>query len=121
LIASKERKKRECTYRKGMNLDETLDDTEAQATKRKKSTTMAKRCEYCGGRGHLTQRSTKCKAKESTIIRYLKYDGSLLSESNLLVGAFIKPELLDAAYDSDNELPPPFFDEDDTVMMSTMV
>jgi hypothetical protein len=70
LIASKERKKREGTYRKGMNLDETLDNTEAQGNKIKKSTTMAKYCKYCGGRGHLTQRSAKCTAKESTIIRY---------------------------------------------------
>jgi hypothetical protein len=129
LIAKKELARREGTYRRGMNLDETGDEP---AAKRGKAATAAKYCEFCGIKGHATKRSTKCTAKESLIKRFNKQDGSLLNTPGNTLGAELEPELLNAAaqlarddcdnmdsmpfdadYDSQEEEQAPFFDEED--------
>jgi hypothetical protein len=132
LVAKKEQHRREGTYRKGMNLDEVVDSTDNPIAKVARKT-AAKYCEFCGAKGHLTKRSAKCTARESVVIRFNKEDGSVLANSNLPVGAMIEPGNLDAAanlarddcdnmdslpfdadYDSELDVPPPFFDEEDS-------
>jgi hypothetical protein len=90
-----------------------------------------KYCEFCGIKGHVTKRSGKCTAKDSLIKRFNKEDGSLLTLGPPL-GVLVEPEHLNAAanlsrhdcshmdllpfdanYDSQEEQPAPFFDEDD--------
>jgi hypothetical protein len=83
LIAKIERRKREGTYRKGMNLDDPEEEELVamdRPQKKKTNSSAAKYCEYCGVKGHVTQRSSKCKTKESTVKKYRQKDGSLLTE-----------------------------------------
>jgi hypothetical protein len=88
-IAKKEFHKRQGTYWKGMNLDDTMDDE--PAAKR-----AAKFCEYCGKSSHLTKRSKKCTAQESSVKRFNKENGTLLLQANLPIGAALEPAVLDA-------------------------
>jgi hypothetical protein len=132
LIAKKELHKREGTYRRGMNLDDPEDETgkPPAAAKRAKTNNTGKYCEFCGTKGHVSKRSAKCTAKESVVKRFNKEDGLLLAA--MPPGAALEPELLNAAallarddcdnmdslpfdanYDSKEEQPAPFFDEDD--------
>jgi hypothetical protein len=63
-----------------MNLDDPFVDLlDAAKPPAKASNTTAKFCEYCGSKGHLTQRSAKCTAKELVEKKFRKEDGALLS------------------------------------------
>jgi hypothetical protein len=77
LVAKMERRKRLGTYRRGMNLDDPEEEVPEPA--RKKAAAVAKFCEYCGIKGHVTRRSTKCEAREATAKKF-RTDGSLLSD-----------------------------------------
>jgi hypothetical protein len=140
LIAKMELRKREGTYRRGMNLDDPLEEADEAnkmvlPAKRAKSTSSARYCEWCGSKGHITKRSIKCTAKASLVKLFNKEDGSLLSSSNsnLPLGAALEPAVLNEAanlaaedcdnmdslpfdhhYDSEEERPAPFFDEEDS-------
>jgi hypothetical protein len=75
LQAKKELHKREGTYRRGMNLDDTVEDTaqantEAAKANNNKANRMAKYCEFCGKKDHLTKRSKKCTAQQSVVKRF---------------------------------------------------
>jgi hypothetical protein len=80
-IAKMELHKRLGTYRRGMNLDDPIDDEVAKQSSRKKQKTF---CEHCGSSDHATKRSKKCTAQQSAK-RYSKYDGTLLSATTLPV------------------------------------
>jgi hypothetical protein len=99
-VAKMEKHKRQGTYRRGMNLDDPVDETDLPASTRNNATrlTLAKYCEYCGIKGHLTKRSAKCTAKESVVKRFRKEDGALLSDNPppLPVGAVMLPATLTA-------------------------
>jgi hypothetical protein len=86
--AKKEFHQRQGTYRKGMNLDdpygECFNGNDEEATTRpakraKVAGPMAKFCEYCGNKGHLTKRSKKCSEHGTTgPPAFSKWDGMLL-------------------------------------------
>jgi hypothetical protein len=114
-IAKMELHKRQGTYRRGMNLDGPVEDATAgpPPTKVKPSGASAgKFCEYCGKKGHVTTRSNKCAAKESTTKKFRKEDGSLLSHDPTPIGEACLAQddcdamdamPFDAAYDSDDD------------------
>jgi hypothetical protein len=82
--------KREGTYRKGMNVDDPYgevpvdgndeaEDTRKPAAKKRTTNRIAsKYCEFCGKRGHATQKSKLCTALPGSRKKYRKDDGSLL-------------------------------------------
>jgi hypothetical protein len=76
--------KRMGTYRRGMNLDDPMDDaddgTNKQAAAKKKQRKIVEFCEYCGLSNHLTRRSKKCIAPPQSGKKYRKTDGTLLTE-----------------------------------------
>jgi hypothetical protein len=131
LIAKKELHKRMGTYRRGMNLDEP-EDPVAPAAKRTKTPTgpAAKFCVYCGRKDHLTRRSKKCTAQSSNVKRFNRMDGSLVStnstdpatielQQQIETATLAREDCermdslpFDAEYDSEQDLPVPFFDED---------
>jgi hypothetical protein len=78
LQAKVELRKREGTYRRGMNLDEVV-ETE-HPNKKSKRVSAAKYCEYCGSKDHLTRRAKNCTAKTSTMKAFNKVDGTRLQE-----------------------------------------
>jgi hypothetical protein len=146
-IAKMERLKRTGTYRRGMNLDEQLEDlldAAAEKPKAKKYKPSGKFCEYCGVKGHLTKRSQECTAKESVVKMFRKDDGALLSDNPppLPLGAAAEPTALtaeallaredcdlmdslpfDAEYESDNDLAARMledFDSDDEEISAYM-
>jgi hypothetical protein len=76
-----------------------LDDPEEEPAPKKKAATRTKGsgasgeyCEYCGIKGHVTQRGAKCQAKESTVKKYCIEDGSLLSGPPTVAAAHPDPE-----------------------------
>jgi hypothetical protein len=78
-VAKMELRKRLGTYRRGMNLDGPVEDEEPPA-KKLRASTASQYCEYCGKKGHVTRRSNACDAKHSTVKRFRKFDGSLLTD-----------------------------------------
>jgi hypothetical protein len=94
LIAKKERHQRAGTYRKGMNLDDPIDEevaaANAAARELKKKRKAENHCEYCGQNGHATRRSKKCSAKTESVKKYRR-DGTLLADPPLPIEAISKP------------------------------
>jgi hypothetical protein len=79
----KEKRKREGTYRTGMNLDDP-DDDEAPASgpaKKARATTAKEgiHCQFCGRDDHVRRNSKKCTAPVNSVKMY-RQDGSLLTE-----------------------------------------
>jgi hypothetical protein len=95
LIAKTEQRKRQGTYRKGLNLDDPEEEPAPKkkvATRTKGSGASGKYCEYCGIKGHVTRHGAKCLAKESTVKKYRMEDGSLLSGPPTVAVAHPDPE-----------------------------
>lgn len=132
-IAKKEKHRREGTYHCGMNLDDPFGDGDGGDAQKKPPTKRAKFfCEYCGKLGHQTKRSKNCTAAANSVVkRFHKEDGSLLQASTAPVGAAADAAALtaaailarqdcdrmdsmpfDADYESEDDVRPPFFDED---------
>jgi hypothetical protein len=78
-LARIERRKREGTYRRGMNLDDPDDDGGGKPPAAKRSKRSNVFCEYCGASDHATRRSLKCTQRESSVKNYRRADGTLLS------------------------------------------
>jgi hypothetical protein len=78
--AKLERHKRQGTYRKGMNLDDPIedvgnkedngDDDAGRKLAAKKQKKLTGYCEYCGQKGHLQKRSKKCQAGIDSCKKY---------------------------------------------------
>jgi hypothetical protein len=86
-IAKTEYMRREGTYRKGMNMDDPFgelmaaeeDNRKAAAKGNKRTyTATSKFCEYCGKKGHATNKHKKCTATLQCPKKYKRDDGSLL-------------------------------------------
>jgi hypothetical protein len=88
-VAKIEIHKRQGIYRKGMNVDDPygeilhpVDDGANMAkppTKNKRTTTASQHCQFCGKKGHVTNRSKKCIHHSSVDAQVShKRDGSLL-------------------------------------------
>jgi hypothetical protein len=97
--AKMELHKRQGTYRRGMNLDDPIGDAVEEGPTNKKSS-RGKYCEYCGAKGHLTQRSGKCTAKGSTV---KKFDAStgLPTVGQAANGSTVDAEDVEALRDCD--------------------
>jgi hypothetical protein len=115
------------TYRKGMNLDDPFDENDPVVVAHKKKVAAAKakkerHCEFCGLQGHSTTRAKKCMATAGDPKKY-RVDGSLLSEvspevqkdqdANALLDCDLMDSMpFDAQYESEQDEPTPFFDEE---------
>jgi hypothetical protein len=78
IIAKTELRKREGTYRSGMNLDDPSEVVPEDATRKPKKKPVF--CEWCGVRGHTTKRAKNCTAVADANKKYRKRNGSLLTE-----------------------------------------
>jgi hypothetical protein len=79
IIAKTEWRKREGTYRSGMNLDDPAEVVPEDASRKPPKKPVF--CEWCGARGHTTKRAKNCTAsKEQSCRKYRKRNGSLLTE-----------------------------------------
>jgi hypothetical protein len=80
VIAKTELRKREGTYRSGMNLDDPTEVVPEDATRKPKKKAVF--CEWCGTRGHTTKRSKNCTASKDSNKKYRQRNGSLLTETD---------------------------------------
>jgi hypothetical protein len=98
-IAKMELRKRLGTYRRGMNLEGPVEDdvvaVAGAAEQPPKKAKGSNYCAYCGKAGHLTRRSKDCTAKQSTVKRFRKADGLLLSAAPS-IGLSVEPAALTA-------------------------
>jgi hypothetical protein len=77
IIAKMEWRKREGTYRSGMNLDDPSEVVPEDATRKPKKKKVF--CEFCGAAGHTTKRAKKCTAADNATRQFRK-NGSLLTD-----------------------------------------
>jgi hypothetical protein len=85
-IAKTEFLKREGTYKSGMNVDDpygeeaTEEAAKKPAARNNNNRSASKFCEYCGKKGHATNKSKKCSVNtlQSATKKYNREDGSLL-------------------------------------------
>jgi hypothetical protein len=113
-IAKMELRKRQGTYRRGMNLDDPEEEVAKEQPTCKKAAAKGGKphCEFCGMRGHVRKSSAKCKAKEARIKKF-QPDGSLLTdppvaEPPAAPEALLTPESLLAQDDCDEMDSMPF-------------
>jgi hypothetical protein len=101
-VAKTEFLRREGTYKKGMNVDDPYgelptgadndDEVDARKPAARRRATAVKNstklyCEYCGIRGHATQKHSKCTAAKNSTKIYKRDDGSLLPLQETLAAA----------------------------------